>query len=171
MLTMLAGTQFITSTPEFWVAVAFFLFVGLLLYYKVPELIGKALDDRAAAIRAELDEARRLRTEAEALLAEYQTKTRSAEDEARSIVDQARREAELLTAETRKSLSEMLDRRTKLAEEKIARAEAQALSDVRSTAIDTAIDAAQRVMRSRVGADGAGQVIDQSIRELKGKLN
>lgn len=171
MLTMLAGNQFVTSTPEFWVAVAFFLFVGLLLYYKVPELIGKALDDRAAAIRAELDEARRLRTEAEALLAEYQTKTRSAEEEAKTIVDQARREAELLTAETRKSLSEMLDRRTKLAEEKIARAEAQALSDVRSTAIDTAIEAAQQVMRSRVGADGASQVIDQSIRELKSKLN
>lgn len=171
MLTMLAGKTFITATPEFWVAVAFFLFVGLLIYYKVPDLIGKALDDRADAIKAELDEARRLRTEAEALLAEYQSKTKSAEEEAKSIVEQARREAELLTADTRKSLAEMLDRRTKLAEEKIARAEAQALSDVRSTAIDTAIEAAQRVLRTRVGSDGSAQSIDQSIRDLKSKLN
>ena len=134
-------------------------------------MIGKALDERADTIRKELDEARRLRTQAEALLAEYQTKTRAADDEARSIIDQARREAELLTAETRKSLTEMLERRTRLAEEKIARAEAQAIADVRSTAVDTAIAAAQRVLQGRVGADGTAQSIDQSIRDLKGKLN
>ena len=171
MLTMLAGAPFVTQTPEFWVAVAFFGFVGLLIYYKVPALVGKMLDDRAAGIARDLDEARRLREEAEALLAEYKGKTRAAEDEARSIVDQARREADALTAETRKSLAEMLERRTKLAEDKIARAEAQAIADVRAAAVDTAIAAAQRILQGKVSVDAGAQLIDQSIRDLKSKLN
>jgi len=170
-ITMLAGNTYVTSTPEFWVAVAFLGFCGLLVYYKVPELIGKLLDERAEAIRKELDEARRLRTEAEALLAEYQTKTQAADEEAKAIVDQARREAELLTTETRKSLSEMLERRTKIAEEKIARAEAQALAEVRSTAVDTAVSAAERLMKSKITPDAGAQMIDQGIRELKTRLN
>ena len=171
MLTMLAGAPFVTQTPEFWVAVAFFGFVGLLIYYKVPALVGKMLDDRAAGIARDLDEARRLREEAEALLAEYKGKTRAAEEEARSIVDQARREADALTAETRKSLAEMLERRTKLAEDKIARAEAQAIADVRAAAVDTAIAAAQRILQGKVSVDAGAKLIDQSIRDLKSKLN
>ena len=169
--TILAGNQFVTSTPEFWVAIAFLGFVGLLVYYKVPALVGKMLDDRAAGIARDLDEARRLREEAEALLAEYKGKTRAAEDEAKSIVDQARREAEVLTNETRQSLAEMLERRTKLAEEKIARAEAQAIADVRSAAIETAVAASQRILQGKVTPDAGGALIDQSIRELRAKLN
>ena len=96
----LPGGGSILMTPEFWVAVAFFGFVGLLIYYRVPAMIGKALDDRAEAIRQELDEARRLREEAQELLADYQRKTREAEEEAKAIVEQARREAEALSAET-----------------------------------------------------------------------
>ena len=170
-MTMLAGSPYVTSTPEFWVAVSFLGFVGLLLYFKVPALVGKMLDSRADAIRKELDEARRLRTEAEALLAEYQTKTQAADEEAKAIVDQARREAELLTAETRKGLSEMLERRTKLAEEKIARAEAQAMAEVRSMAVDTAVAAAERLMQAKLTPDAGAQMIDQGIRELKTRLN
>lgn len=171
MLTILAGGATpMTMTPEFWVAVAFLGFCGLLLYFKVPALVGKMLDERAVAIKTELDEARRLRTEAEALVAEYQAKARAAEDEAKSIVDAARREAQALADETRRSLAETLQRRTKLAEEKIARAEAQALADVRAAAVDTAIAAAQRVMQGKVAQDGAAMV-EQSIRDLKGRLN
>ena len=171
MATMLAGAPFVTQTPEFWVAVAFFGFVGLLIYYKVPALVGKMLDDRAETIRSDLDEARRLREQAEALLAEYKAKTRSADDEVRSIVEQARREADALTAETRKSMAEMLERRTKLAEDKIARAEAQALLEVRSVAVDTAIAAAERVLQSKATPDAGAALIDQSIRDLRSKLN
>jgi regulator of protease activity HflC (stomatin/prohibitin superfamily) len=90
---------------EFWVAVAFVAFVLILLYYKVPALIAKTLDERAAAIRKELDEARRLREEAQNLLADYQRKHRNAGQEAETIVEQARREAEAFAAETRKSLA------------------------------------------------------------------
>jgi F-type H+-transporting ATPase subunit b len=172
MLTMLAGApQFVTSTPEFWVAVSFFLFAGLLVYLKVPALVGKVLDDRAVEIAKDLDEARKLREDAEALLTEYKGKTRAAETEAKSIVDQARREAEALTAETRKSLAEMLERRTKLAEEKIARAEAQAIADVRAAAIETAVAASQRILQGQATPATGAALIDQSIRDLKSKLN
>ena len=157
--------------PEFWVMIAFLLFVGLLTYYKVPGLIGRMLDERAEGIRKELDEARRLREEAQQLLADYQRKSREADTEAKAIVDQARREAEALAAETKKSLAESLERRTRLAEEKIARAEAQAQSEVRGAAVDAAIAAAEKILKDRVAGETAANLIDQSIRDLKGRLN
>ena len=129
------------------------------------------LDDRADGIRKELDEARRLREEAEALLADYRRKTERADEEAKAIVEQAKREAETLTAETKKGLAELLERRTKIAEEKIARAEAQAISDVRAAAVDTAVAATERILQGKLAAAGGAEQIDQSIRDLKGKLN
>ena len=86
------------ADPVFWVMIAFFVFIGALVYYRVPGMIGKALDARADAIRKELDEARRLRDEAQALLADYQRKSREAENEAKEILEQAKREAQALTA-------------------------------------------------------------------------
>lgn len=170
MLTILAGGP-VLANPAFWVGVSFFGFVGLLIYYKVPAMVGRSLDERAERIRGELDEARRLREEAQALLADYQRKREAAEEEAKAIVDQARREANALAMETRKGLLESLERRSKLAEEKIARAEAQAIAEVRSVAVDTAIAAAERMLQGKItGASGA-ELVDQSIRGLKGKLN
>ena len=163
--------MFNPHNPEFWVMIAFFCFIGLLAYMKVPAAIAKALDDRADGIRRELDEARRLREEAQQLLADYQKKARDAETEAKAIIDQARIEAEAMAKETRRALAEGLERRTKQAEEKIARAEAQALGEVRAAAVDAAIAAAERILKGRVvGATGA-TLIDQGIRDLKGKLN
>ncbi|MGI9524215.1 MAG: F0F1 ATP synthase subunit B [Hyphomicrobiaceae bacterium] len=171
MLTMLASSGGTLSTPEFWVAAAFLIFIGALVYWGVPGLIAKALDDRADAIRSELDEARRLREEAQNLLADYQRKVREAEEEASVIIELARREAEALAAETRQSLEERVVRRGKQAEDKIARAEAQAVSDVRSAAVDAAIGAAETVLKSHVAGSEADRIIDQSIDDLRGKLN
>ena len=156
---------------EFWVAVAFVLFAAVLVYYKVPKLIAKALDDRAEAIRKELDEARRLREEAQNLLADYQKKHRNVGQEAEAIVDLARREAEAFAHETRVSLTETLERRTKLAEDKIARAEAQAVDEVRGSAIDVAVAAAEKILREKMAGSGGAALIDQSIRDLEGRLN
>jgi F-type H+-transporting ATPase subunit b len=156
---------------EFWVAVAFVAFLLILAYYKVPALIAKALDDRAAAIRKELDEARRLREEAQNLLADYQKKHRNAGQEAEAIVEQARREAEAFAAETRKSLAETVERRGRQAEDKIARAEAQAVEDVRAAAVDMAIAAAEKILREKAAGAGGAALIDESIRGLKGRLN
>jgi len=163
--------MFDTQDPNFWVTVSFLLFLGLLAYYGVPRLIGKALDARADAIRSELDEARRLREDAQALLEDYKKKTRNAEAEAQSIIDNAKREAEALAQQTRAALSETIERRSKLAEDKIARAEAQAISEVRATAVNAALGAAEKLIAEKVAGDTGNGLIDQSIRDLKGKLN
>jgi F-type H+-transporting ATPase subunit b len=156
---------------EFWVGVAFVAFVLILLYYKVPKVIVKALDERAASIRKELDEARRLREEAQTLLSDYQRKHRNAGKEAEAILEQAKREAEAFAHETRENLKGTLERRTKLAEDKIARAEAQAVDEVRAAAVDTAIAAAERILREKAAGAAGSALIDQGIRDLKGRLN
>jgi F-type H+-transporting ATPase subunit b len=163
--------MFDPENPLFWVLVAFVAFVALLFYYRVPALLGKALDERADGIRKELDEARKLREEAQALLSDYQRKAREAEKEAQSIIEQAKREAEALAADARKALTESLDRRSKIAEEKIARAEAQALGEVRSIAVDTALSAAHEILKSRAGGETGNALVSQSITDLRGKLN
>jgi len=156
---------------EFWVTVAFLVFVLVLLYYKVPAMIGKALDERADGIRKELDQARRVREEAQTLLADYQRKHRSVGEEAEAIVAQARHEAEAFAEETRRTLKEQLERRTKLAEEKIARAEGQAIDEVRAAAVDLAIAAAEKILREKASGAAGAALIDQSIRDLKTRLN
>ena len=155
---------------EFWVLISFLLFFCILFYFGIPKLILGALDDRADKIRTELDDARRLREEAQQLLADYQRKAREADDEAKSIIEQAKREAELLAADTRKASAESLERRTKLAEEKISRAETQALSEVRRTAVEAAIQAAESILKDKLSGAGSDRLIDDALRNLKGKL-
>jgi F-type H+-transporting ATPase subunit b len=163
--------MFDPNDPLFWVALSFFVFVAVVLYYRVPAIVTKALDDRADAIRRELDEARKLREEAQALLSDYQRKARQAENEAKSIIEQAKIEAEALATDSRKALIESLERRSKIAEEKIARAESQALSEVRSTAIETAIAAAHEILKTRASGSTGETLVSSSINDLKGKLN
>jgi F-type H+-transporting ATPase subunit b len=160
-----------TGMAEFWVGIAFVVFLLILLWYRVPALVAKSLDDRAVAIRKELDEARRLREEAQALLADYQKKHRTVGQETDAIIDLARREAEALAHETRVSLQESLERRTKMAEEKIGRAEAQAVDEVRGSAIEAAVAAAEKILREKMAGTGGASLVDQSIRDLKGRLN
>jgi F-type H+-transporting ATPase subunit b len=160
-----------TQMAEFWVAIAFGVFVLILLYYRVPALIAKSLDDRAEAIRKELDEARRLREEAQNLLADYQKKHRNVGQEADTILELARSEAEAFAQETRTSLKDMLERRTRQAEDKIARAEAQAVDEVRAAAIELAVAAAEKILRDKASGAGGVSLVDQSIRDLKGRLN
>ena len=158
------------ETPEFWVAMSFLGFVALLLKYKVPALAAKALDQRADDIRKELDDARRLRTEAQALLEEYRRKHGEAQQEADAIIAAARKEAEQIAAETRKGLTETVERRTKLAEEKIARAEAQAVADVRAAAVDAAVAASRHLIGARLSPQSGAGLVDRSIAELGSKL-
>jgi F-type H+-transporting ATPase subunit b len=147
------------------------VFLGVLAYYKVPGLIAKALDDRAATIRKELDEARRLRDEAQDLLNDYQKKHRNAGLEAETITRQAREEAEAYARETRAALAEALERRTRQAEDKIARAEAQAVDEVRAAAVDSALAAAEKLLREKAAGSAGAALIDDSIRNLEGRLN
>ena len=160
-----------TRMAEFWVAVSFFAFLLILLYYKVPQLIAKMLDERAEGIRKEIDEARRLREDAQKLLADYQQKHRTAGQEAEAIVELARREAEAFAQETRAGLKDTLERRTRLAEDKIARAEAQAVDEVRAAAVEMAIAAAEKILREKAAGAAGTALIDQGIRDLNGRLN
>ena len=161
--------MFNPNDPLFWVLIAFLAFVGLLIYYRVPTSVGKMLDDRADVIRKELDEARKLREDAQSLLADYQRKAREADAEAQTIIEQAKREAELLAVDARKALAESLERRSKIAEEKIARAEAQALSEVRATAVETALAAARELLKTRAGGATGDTLISQSIIRSQGQ--
>jgi len=159
------------STPEFWVAVSFFLFVGGVLYLGVHKKIATALDARAAAIAKEIDEARHLRDEADKVLADYRQKQGNAAKEAQDIVDLASREAQALAAETSRSMKEHFDRRMKLAEDKIGRAEAEALREVRAAAADAAVAAAQMVIADQLTPEANDKLLKQGIDTLKTKLN
>ena len=153
----------------FWATAALIVFIALIMYLKVPGMITKSLDDRADKIRSDLDEARRLREEAQALLAEYQRKRRDAESEAETIVEAAKREADTLAADAKKKLDEYVERRTKMAEQKIAQAETQAMQDVKAIAAERAIAASEQVLMSKL-SDGGASLIKSSIAEVKSKL-
>lgn len=159
------------STPEFWVAVSFVLFVALVVYLGVPGKVTAALDARSERIANELAEANRLREEAQALLAEFQKKRKEAEAEADNIIAQAKAEAEAFAAETRRKLGETVERRTKMAEQKIASAEAQAVKEVQSAASDLAIAAASDLIASEAKGAKGEQLVDDSIDALKRQLN
>ena len=162
--------QFIYE-PEFWVAVSFFIFIGVLVYFGVHMKVVSALDARALLISQELEEARRLREEAEKVLADYQRKLGDVVTEVDNIVALATTEAKTLAAETRQSLKEYFDRRIKLAEEKIARAEMEAVREFRSVAVDAAIAAAQNLIVAKLTPDRAKKLVSESIKALKSKLN
>jgi F-type H+-transporting ATPase subunit b len=156
--------------PEFWVAVAFVIFVAVLWRAGAFGMIASGLDARSARIRQELDEANRLREEAEKVLAEYKRKRGQAEAEAAAIIEHARTEAIELAAEAEKRMEEFVARRTKMAETKIAQAEAQALSDVRSAAAETAVRAAERILAETVKGKTADDLIAKAIKDVKSRL-
>jgi F-type H+-transporting ATPase subunit b len=157
--------------PEFWVALAFVIFVGVLVKFGVPKMALSALDARSDRIKQALDEAHRLRSEAQAVLAQYQQKRAEAEKEAQAIIVSARVEAERLAGEAKGKVEEFIARRTKMAESKIAQAEAQALADVRAAAADAAVAAAEKVLVQTTHGAAAESLIAKGIGDLKAKLN
>jgi F-type H+-transporting ATPase subunit b len=156
---------------EFWVAVAFIIFVGVLGYFGGHRRLVNSIDDRRDRIKAELDEARRLKAEAEALLATYRRKQQEAEREAQTIIASAKAEAERLAGEAEAKIEEFVVRRTKMAEGKIAQAEAQALADVRSAATEVAVAAAEAILTHSVKGKVADDLLAKGIADLKAKLN
>jgi len=156
---------------EFWVAVAFVAFLGVLVYFGVHEMMVKYIDQRRDRIKAELDEALRLKEEAQALLAQYQRKQREAEQEAAAIIDGAAAEAARMMAEAKTKMEEFIARRSKMAETKIAQAEAQALADVRAAAAEAAVGAAEKILTQIVKGEVADRLIVKGVDDVKTKLN
>ncbi len=158
------------SNPEFWVAVAFVIFVAIAVYMGYRKIVD-GLDARTERIKSELDQARTLREEAQALLASYQRKQRDAMKEAEGIVEHAKEEAERTSAEAEANLQETIKRRTEMAMDKIARAEAQALQDVRNTAVDVAVDAARALIEKNLDESKAAALVEESISGIDEKLH
>ena len=160
-----------TAWATFWVFLGFAVFIGILLYMKIPAKLTAALDARSAKIRSELDEARRLREEAEQLLAEYQRRRGEAEAEAQAIVEQARHEAAAFTEEAQARIAELVARRTKAVEQRIAQAETQAVAEVRSRAIDVATAAAARILADKAAGRTGDELVERSIQAVRSNLN
>jgi F-type H+-transporting ATPase subunit b len=159
------------STGEFWVLTALIIFLAIAIRMKVPALLAAQLDKRSQEIADELEQARRLREEAQELLASYQRKQAEAMQEAETIVVQAKAEAERLAAETQANLKALVARRQQVAEDKIRQAEAQALQEVRAVAADVAVSAAQQLIAEKVDAAKDAGIVEASIRDLSTKLH
>lgn len=160
----------IFSTPEFWVAVAFVFFVGLLFKPGSKFVIG-ALDERAERIRSQLDEAQRLREEAQHLLAEYQRKQRQALQDAEAILNQARATAERHREDSAAELAQTLERRERQAMDRIAQAEAEALAEVRAVAVAVSVEATRKLLAESIDEAKADQLIDAAIAELPDRVH
>lgn len=156
---------------SFWVLLAFIIVIGIFARAGLFKSMAAGLDKRANRIADELNEARKMREEAQELLAQYQRRQREAENEAAAIIEQAKKDAKILAAEARDKLNAQMERRAKAAEAKIARAEAQALSEVRGRAADVAIEAARDIIRERMDSGAQSAFIEKSITGLRGKLN
>jgi len=156
---------------EVWVAVAFVVFLLVVGYLGVHEVMVRFVDQHRDKIKNELDEARRLKEEAAALLAQYQRKRHEADEEAAAIIAGAQAESERMNVEAKARTEEFVARRTKMAEAKIAQAEAQALADVRAAAAEAAVSAAAKVLAQTVKGDLAESLVAKAIDDVKTRLN
>ncbi len=161
----------ILMEAETWVAIAFVIFLGILAYVGVHRTILDTLDKRSVRIKSELDEARQLRDEAKKLLADYQNKKGEAEREAEAIIASAKADAERMASEADVKLQDFIARRTKMAETKIAQAEAQAVADVRAAAAEAAVAAAEKVLTKSATGKIAESLVTQGIADVQKKLN
>jgi F-type H+-transporting ATPase subunit b len=157
--------------PETWVAIAFIILMGVFAYFGIHRTVLTTLDHRRDRIKAELDDARRLRDEAAKLLEQYKARRASAEREAEEIVAGAKADAERIASEAKTKLEDFVTRRTKTAESKIALAEAQALADVRAAAAEAAVAAASTILSQSVKGEVADDLLAKGIKDVREKLN
>jgi len=163
-----SGPFFSLKNTNFVVLLGFLVFIGILIWKKVPAMIGGMLDQRAEGIKAELDEARTLREEAQSILASYERKQREVQEQADAIVAQAKKDSEAAAAKAKEDLKSSIARRVAAAEEQISAAEAAAIREVRDTAVDVAIAAASDVIAKKMSAAEANDLIDNAIADCGG---
>jgi len=161
----------ILQETDFWEGLGLLIVIGLILWQGVPAMIGKMLDARATAIQSELTQAKQLREEAEAVLVRYTERASHAQAEAQTILTQAKQEAERFAKESEAQLKALVERRARQAQDRIARAEAQAMAEIRSMAADAAAGAAALIIAARLDENQASALIDSSLKDLGGKLN
>ena len=166
-----SGPFFSLQNTDFSVLIAFLIFVGILLYFRVPALVLGLLDKRAAKIREDLETARRLHEEAKALLTGYDRKLKDAREQAERIVANARSDAQAAAAAAQADLQATIARKLQAAEEQIAAAETAAIREVRETAVAVAVAAAGDVLAGQISGGKASALIDSSIAEVGQRLN
>ncbi|WP_299910287.1 F0F1 ATP synthase subunit B [uncultured Paracoccus sp.] len=165
------GPFFSLKNTDFIVTIAFLIFVGILIYMKVPSIIGAMLDKRADGIRADLDEAKRLREEAQEIYASYERRQREVKTQADEIIANAKREAEAQAAKAQSDLKLSIARRLKAAEDQISSAESDAVRAVRDRAVQTAVAAASDILGKQVASGQRSAGIDDAIEEVARRLN
>jgi len=163
--------NYLLSDTSFWAFVGLIAFFIVLFVAGAPKAIGKALDDRADTIRKELDEARRLREEAQELMATYERKQAEAAAEAEAIIKQAKAEADYLRDNAKSEIAQRIERRTAMAEQRIAQAEAQAAKEVKALAADLAVDAAQELLSKKLSKTQRNALVKADTAALKDQLN
>jgi F-type H+-transporting ATPase subunit b len=159
------------NNTEIVVGIGFVIFVAVLIYYRVPAMIARKLDERAVRIRAELDEARALRDEAQSLLASYERRQREVKNQAEDIVTAAKAEAEKAAAAAKEDIRRSVARRMQTATEQIAAAEQAAVRQIKDRAVAIAVAAAADVLRGGIKAEDGNRLIDASIEEVGAKLH
>ena len=157
--------------PEFWVAIAFLIFLGIVVWAGGLSALTEGLDARGKRVQAELDEAKRLREEAARVLADYRTRRAEAEREAEAIVAAAREEAERASREAHERMTDFVARRTAAAEVKIAQAEQQAFAQVRAAAADAAVLVSETILRETVQGEKAQELLAKSLADVRTKLH
>lgn len=160
----------VLQSAEFWVLIAFLILIGAVAK-KVWAALTAGLDARAGRIKSHLDEAEKLREDAQSLLAEYQRKQHAAAEEAAGIVAQAKAEAERIREQAEADLEQALKRREQQAIDKIAQAEAEALGEVRNQAVDLAMAASRRLLADNIDEGKAARLVDEAIKDLSGRLH
>lgn len=166
-----SGPFFSLGNTDFVVLLGLIVFIGILIYFKVPGMIGKMLDSRAEGIESELNEARALREEAQSLLASYERKQRDVQEQADRIVAAAKEEATIAAQQARADLEVSLARRIAAAEDQIANAQASAIKEVRDQSILIAIAAARDVIAKNMSAEKSNALIDSAIKDVQAKLH
>ena len=159
-----------TTWASIWATISLVIFLGVMIYFGLPKTIAKMLDDRIGKIESDLEEAKKLREEAQSLLVEYERKRKAAETEAEEIVEAAQQEAARMTEEANEALEALVTRRTKAVEEKIAQAEALAIAEVRAKSADVAVEAARQLLVDQMPSKGDA-LITKAIKDVAAKLN
>lgn len=166
-----SGPFFSLGNTDFIVTIAFLLFVGVLVYFRVPQLLGSMLDKRAEGIRSDLEEARKLREEAQELYASFERRSREVKDQAAEIVDNAKRESQIQATKAQEDLKASIARRLKAAEDQIASAESDAVRAVRDQAVSTAMAATTGLLAQQKSEGQRRSDLDAAIDEVAKRLN
>ena len=159
-----------TIDATFWVAISFIIFIGVLIYLKVPQKINESLDNKIGLIKNELDEAEKLKVEAKNLLSDYENKIDKSKKETREIINEARKNSEKNILEKTKKFHELMEERKKYSKEKIEKMKNNALKDIRNVSIRVSVETVQHLIKNSIDKNKIEKIYSDSLQEIKTSL-